>query len=73
MPRWSHSKSDVRDALNEADSAGFTVVPTTAHGHSWGYIDCPKCDQRLYVNSTPKNAGNHAKQIRRFLRHLHTD
>jgi len=71
MPRWSHSKSEVRGALDEADSAGFAVVATMARGHSWGYIDCPKCDRRLYVHSTPKSAGNHAKQIRRFLRHPH--
>jgi hypothetical protein len=75
MAKWSHPKPDVRRALDDADAASFAVVPTPdAHGHSWGYIDCPKCDQRFYVHSTPKSAGNHAKRIREFIRrHHHQD
>jgi hypothetical protein len=74
MPTWSHSKPEVRRALSEAHAAGLKVVPTTAHGHSWGYIDCTECSGRLYVNSTPANQDNHATKIRRFIqKHEHQE
>jgi hypothetical protein len=76
MSEWSHSKKEVRQALDEAVAAGLTVTPTAAHGHSWGYIDCPHtgCGGRFYVWSTPGREGRHAKQIRRFIRrHEHND
>jgi hypothetical protein len=74
MQRWSHPRSQVRRALGEADSAGLKVVPTKAHGHSWGYIDCPNCEGRFWVWSTPRNADDHASDIRRFIhKHRHPD
>ena len=79
MPTWSHSRPEVRRALNEAKAAGLKVQPTTSHGHSWGYIDCvdPDCGnplRRLYVNSTPQDQDNEANRIRRFIRrHEHQD
>jgi hypothetical protein len=72
MARWTHSKKQTRSALAEADAAGLKVVPTTAHGHSWGYIDCTNCAGRFWVWSTPRDADNHANQIRHFIqRHRH--
>jgi hypothetical protein len=74
MPEWSHSKKEVRRALDDAKAAGLGVTPTEAHGHSWGYIDCshPGCGGRYYVWSTPASEDGHAKQIRRFIRrHKH--
>jgi hypothetical protein len=74
MPTWSHSKKEVRKALDDAVAAGFEVKPTDAHGHSWGYIDCPhpECPQRQWVWSTPADQDDHARQIRRFVeRHRH--
>jgi hypothetical protein len=74
MPRWTHSRPEVRRALDEANAAGLMVVPTTSHGHSWGYVDCtdPDCRdplrRRLYVHSTPRNQDNEANAIRRFIR-----
>jgi hypothetical protein len=70
---WSHSKPEVRGALDEAAAVGLTVTPTTSHGHSWGYADCtnPDCGdplRRLYVNSTPRDQDNEANKIRRFIR-----
>jgi hypothetical protein len=81
MTRWSHSKPEIRKALDDADAAGLKVEPTAAHGHTWGYIDCvhPDCadpQRRLYVNSTPKDQDNEASKIRRFVRrhqHQHTE
>jgi hypothetical protein len=51
----------------------LTVTPTTAHGHSWGYIDCANDDctdprRRYYVNSTPRSQYDEADRIRRFIR-----
>jgi hypothetical protein len=78
MTRWSHSKPEIRKALDEADADGLKVEPTGTRGHSWGYVDCvhPDCpdkQRRLYVSSTPKNQDNEASKIRRFIRrHQHT-
>jgi hypothetical protein len=74
MTRWSHSRPEVRGALDEADAAGLKVEPTDTRGHSWGYIDCadPDCtnpQRRYYVNSTPKSQDAEASRIRRFIRH----
>jgi hypothetical protein len=78
MPGWSHSKKQVREALDEAegacdneDKACFEVADTSSSGHSWGYVRCRACGQRMSVWSTPKNADNHANQIRRFMRRHH--
>jgi hypothetical protein len=76
MSKWSHSKKEVCHALDEAVAAGLSVTPTTAHGHSWGYIDCPQkgCGGRFYVWSTPASADRFAGKIRRFIRrHDHDD
>jgi hypothetical protein len=80
------SKKQVRKALDEAceqvrktldgasDEEAFEVQDTSARGHSWGCVRCTRCNQKISVWSTPKNADNHAKQIRRFIqRHSHAD
>ena len=70
---WSHSKKQVRDALDEAYAAGFAIRATPA-GHRWGYVECGKCGQTFSVWSTPRNPDNHAKQIRHYMkRHRHED
>lgn len=70
---WSHSKKQVRDALDEAHAADFGIYATSA-GHRWGYVECGKCGQHFSVWSTPRSADNHAKQIRRFVKkHSHED
>jgi hypothetical protein len=74
VPNWSHSKKQVRKALDEIDPEDFKVTPTEAHGHSWGYIDClnKACKGRFYVWSTPEDEDSHARKIRRFIqRHVH--
>jgi hypothetical protein len=58
-----HSKKEVKEALIYAESHGWTVQPT-ASGHAWGSASCGQgC--RISIWSTPKNPGNHGKQIRR--------
>ena len=70
MVDWSHGEKEVRGALDDAATAGFTVKPTPhAHGHSWGYIDCTaECGGRLYVWSTPQDPMEMARKIRKFMR-----
>ena len=70
MPEWSHSKKEVRHALNDAVAAGFLVKESGGHGHSWGYINCQyaECMGRMSVWSTPRDQDDHAEQIRRFIR-----
>jgi len=71
MSKWSHCKKQVREALDDADKAGFDVEDTSARGHSWGFVGCRVCGHKFPVWSTPRNADNHANQIRRFMRNHH--
>jgi hypothetical protein len=71
MPRRSHPGQQVREALAEAAAAGFDVNDTSKHGHGWGYIGCLIGGQKFSVWSTPKNADDHARKIRSFMRRHH--
>lgn len=64
--RPKHSKADVEKALKDAEDANWTVDFPFGH---WGQIWCPAHICRLSIWSTPKNEGNHAKQIRRAVEH----
>ena len=60
MGRSRHGKKDVEKALQVAEAAGFSV--TMSSGHRWGVIECGHgCEHSVW--STPKNPGNHAKQL----------
>lgn len=63
-PRARHPKPDVERVLRTAEAAGRTVTPTSA-GHRWGVAACPSDCQPISIWSTPKNPGNHAKDITR--------
>ena len=73
MSRWKHPKKEVDDALRHAEANGWRVVPGGAH--AWGRIYCPyndaecRCGEFCITSvwSTPKNAGNHAKALRRVV------
>jgi hypothetical protein len=67
--RSKHPKKDVEAALQEAEAEGFRVE--TGRGH-WGVMYCPglendRCPAPFWIWSTPANAANHAKQIRRYV------
>ena len=69
MARARHPKKDVEAALADAEEAGWTVTPTSS-GHRWGVLRCGEASRlgcQVSVWSTPRNPGNHAKQIRRAL------
>ena len=64
MSRPRHSKKEVEDAVRYAESKGWTWRKM---GH-WGRLFCAKADRdgcQVGVNGTPKDAGDHASQIRR--------
>lgn len=71
MSRKPHPKKDVEKALKDAENQGWDVEDETGH---WGRMFCPnyklddKCRGGLFcrfsISGTPKNTGNHVKQIR---------
>ncbi|NUT38643.1 MAG: hypothetical protein HOV86_01545 [Thermoactinospora sp.] len=46
-------------------NGAFTVVEDH-NGHRWGWIICVCGFDTFAINSTPRNPGVHAKQIRRW-------
>lgn len=73
MSRKAHSKQEVEEALKYAEKNGWRVE--VGGSHAWGKIYCPYNDKECRCGefcissiwSTPRNAGNHAKQIRRVV------
>ena len=73
MTRSKHSKKEIEDALRYAEDNNWRVEQS--NGHAWGRIYCPyndlecRCGEFCVTSvwSTPKSAGNHAKQIRRVV------
>lgn len=73
MARQPHPKREVEIALKYAETQGWRVE--TGSSHAWGRIYCPYNDRSCRcgefciasVWSTPRNAENHGKQIRRVV------
>lgn len=73
MSRRSHPHSDIEDVLKYAEENGWRI--DVGGGHCWGKIYCPYNDKECRggifcissVWSTPRNPGNHAKQIRKVV------
>ena len=68
--RARHPKKDVEIALAEVEAAGWTVTPKSS-GHRWGVMKCGEASRsgcQVSIWSTPRNAGHHANQLRRFVK-----
>ncbi|NNE61476.1 MAG: hypothetical protein HKN35_11310 [Woeseia sp.] len=73
MARTRHPKKAVEQAIRYAESNGWSVQ--VGGSHAWGKLYCPyaqdscRCGTFCFTSiaSTPRNAGNHAKQIRRVV------
>lgn len=73
MSRKKHSKREVEDALVYAENEGWRIVDEGSH--AWGRMYCPfndagcGCGEYCITSiwSTPRNAGDHAKQIKRVV------
>jgi len=73
MANKKHPKPEVEQSLKYAVKNGWRVE--TGGSHTWGRIYCPyndkdcRCGEFCIASiwSTPRNAGNHARQIRRLV------
>ena len=66
MTQRRHPKKPVQEAIEYALSKGWRLKHPT--GHPWGGLYCQHPGRQgciIWVWSTPMNADNHAKQIRR--------
>jgi hypothetical protein len=66
--RPRHPTKEVEAAVSEAELLGWRFVK--GKGHGWGRLLCPKNDRegcQISVWSTPRNAEDHAKDIRRSI------
>jgi hypothetical protein len=75
MARKQHPKKEIELALRHAEQHGWRVQQGGAH--AWGKMYCPydndacRCGEFCITSiwSTPKSAGNHARQLRRVVDH----
>ena len=73
MARSKHAKPDVEAAIQYAEEHGWMIKEGGAH--AWGQKLCPynddscRCGEFCITSiwSTPKNPGNHGKQLRRVV------
>ena len=73
MARKRPAKSEVESALKHAEFMGWRIE--TGGSHAWGKMYCPyndddcRCGEFCIASiwSTPKNSGNHARQLRRVV------
>ncbi|WP_455427441.1 hypothetical protein [Dryocola sp. LX212] len=73
MARRIHPQKDIEAALTYAESQGWRILP--GGSHCWGKMFFPWNDKTCRCGefcisciwSTPRNAGNHARLIRRVV------
>lgn len=74
MVRRTHAKKEIEAALTHAERRGWRIQ-SGGTGHAWGKMYCPykeaecRCGEFCIssVWSTPKNALNHARHLRRVV------
>ncbi|MDH3615044.1 MAG: hypothetical protein OEQ90_01095 [Gammaproteobacteria bacterium] len=73
MTRKRHPKKEVEKAIRYAEEFGWRIE--VGGSHAWGKMYCPYNEKECRcgafciasISSTPRNAANHAKQIRRVV------
>lgn len=73
MARARHPSKEIEAALRHAEELGWRIE--VGGSHAWGRMFCPENDPECRggefcitsIWSTPKNATNHANQLRRIL------
>lgn len=73
MTRKRHTDKEIEAAISHAEAYGWRIEMRS--GHAWGRMYCPfnnsecRCGEFCVASiwSTPKSAGNHARQIRRIV------
>jgi hypothetical protein len=66
MARPRHPKKEIEAVVKYAESLGWRWQKAT--NHAWGRLLCIEASRdgcAISVNSTPKNAQNHAKKIKK--------
>jgi len=74
MRRDRHPKKEVEEAIQHAEEEGWSVI-AGGRGHAWGKLYCPYNDKecrcgdfcKAGIWSTPKNAGTHARHLKRIV------
>ena len=70
MDRPRHPKKAVEAAVAFAEARGWRW--RKGEGHCWGRLKCTRSDRtgcQISVNSTPRNAEDHARAILRYVSH----
>ena len=73
MGRAKHPNKEVEEGLGHAEEQGWRIE--VGGSHAWGRMYCPYIDPECRCGefcitsiwSTPKNAGNHARQLTRVV------
>jgi hypothetical protein len=73
MSRSRHPKKEIEEALRLAEEHAWRIE--VGGSHAWGRMYCPyndpecRCGEFCITSiwSTPKNAGNHARQLKRVV------
>ncbi|WP_419849405.1 hypothetical protein [Candidatus Poriferisocius sp.] len=69
MTKGLHSKKEVRRAIAKLQQEGWSIVVASGgSSHTWGSALCPSGLCRVWIKGTPRNAGDHAKQLLRALK-----
>jgi hypothetical protein len=73
MARARHPKKEIEAAIQHAEDNGWRIA--VGGSHAWGRLYCPyndtecRCGEFCITSiwSTPKNPGNHSRQLRRVV------
>jgi len=66
MSRNDHPNKEIRQAIDDVLSMGWTLQKSSDHAHAWGRLFCPAGKRNgciISIYSTPRNPQNHATQI----------
>ena len=63
-----HPKKDLAKAIEAAEADGWVWEKNAAGGHVHSFIRCPLCGRRIQIYSTPRNAGDAARDLPRQMR-----
>ena len=65
--RSKHPNKEIEAAVRDAEAKGWRFQKAGHSAHAWGRLLCPAHQREgcsMSIWSTPRNAFNHAKQIR---------
>ncbi|MBB5775195.1 hypothetical protein HD596_001951 [Nonomuraea jabiensis] len=66
--RGRHQHNEINAAFKEARKIASLTVVESHNGHCWGWIECICGEEPQPVWCTPRNPGNHAKRLLRWIK-----